>query len=451
MLINSVMQCGEHWLAEPGEAAAENSAVAAAEVADGSPQAFEISDIFIGRQPILDRKQELVAFELLFRSGRSAGAKVTGGFCATAQVVAYAFSEFGLQNALGPYRGFINIDKDLLMSDLLDVLPRKQVVLELLETVEINGDVIKRCEELRRLGYRLALDDVTEVNDRVKALLPLVDVVKIDLMQVDWAALPDIVNALKPWPLSLVAEKVDSRKQAERCMALGFQLFQGYYFARPEIIPGKRVEPSKMTLLGLLTLLLGDAELAEIELEFKRHPHLVYNLMRIVNSVACGLPKKIESLRHCIVVLGRSQLQKWVQLLLYTLGRPGGRLVSPLMQMAATRGKWMESLARGQRPGDRQYHDRAFMVGILSLLDALLGLQMSDLVSELNLADEAKAALLTRQGALGSLLLLIESKEANDLSAVSRMLRGVPDFTLARFTTTELEAAEWANGLGCAA
>ncbi len=327
----------------------------------------------------------------------------------------------------------------------------KQVVLELLETVEANDDVIKRCDELRRLGYRLALDDVTEVNDRVKALLPLVDVVKIDLMQIDWAALPDIVNALKPWPLSLVAEKVESKKHAERCMALGFQLFQGYYFAQPEIVSGKRAEPSEMTLLRLLALILGDAELAEIELEFKRHPHLVYNLMRIVNSAACGLPQKIDSLRQCIMILGRNQLQKWVQLLLYTLGRPGARLVSPLMLMAATRGKWMEALARGQRAGDVKYHDRAFMAGILSLLDALLGLQMSDVVSELNLADEVKSALLTRQGALGSLLLLIEKKEANDLSAVSCMLRDLPDFTPARFTTAELEAAAWANGLGRAA
>lgn len=446
MLINSVLQFDGREAGNPGMAQA-----ATVEVADACPWTSEISDIFLGRQPIIDRKQELVAFELLFRSGYGAGANAAGGIAATASVIANAFSELGIQNTLGPYRGFINIDSELLMSDLLGVLPCKQVVLELLETVEANDDVIKRCDELRRLGYRLALDDVTEVNDRVKALLPLVDVVKIDLMQIDWAALPDIVNALKPWPLSLVAEKVESKKHAERCMALGFQLFQGYYFAQPEIVSGKRAEPSEMALLRLLALILGDAELAEIELEFKRHPHLVYNLMRIVNSAACGLPQKIDSLRQCIMILGRNQLQKWVQLLQYTLGRPGARLVSPLMLMAATRGKWMEALARGQRAGDVKYHDRAFMAGILSLLDALLGLQMSDVVGELNLADEVKSALLTRQGALGSLLLLIEKKEANDLSAVSHMLRDLPDFTPARFTTAELEAAAWANGLGRAA
>lgn len=447
MLINSVLRFDDRGVCDAGAA----RAATAAETTDGSPQRSGIGDIFLGRQPIIDRKQELVAFELLFRSGYGAGTNAADSIAATASVIANAFSEFGIQNTLGPYRGFINIDSDLLMSDLLGVLPKKQVVLELLETVEAADDVIKRCDELRRLGYRLALDDVTEVNDRVKALLPLMDVVKIDLMHVDWAALPDIVNALKPWPLSLVAEKVDSRKQADRCMALGFQLFQGYYFARPETVSGKRAEPSRLALLRILALILGDAELAEIEAEFKRHPHLVYNLMRIVNSVACGLPRKIDSLRQCMMMLGRSQLQRWVQLLLYTVGRPGGRLVSPLMQMAATRGKWMETLAKGQCAGDRKYHDRAFMAGILSLLDALLGLQMSEIVGGLNLADEVKAALLERQGPLGSLLLLIEKKEANDMSAVSCMLRGLSCLTPAQFTAAELAAAGWANTLGRAA
>lgn len=448
MLINSVMRFGAHGERDSGSTQA---AAASEETAAGARKSSGCSDIFLGRQPITDRRQELVAFELLFRSGHSPAANVTDDFLATASVITNAFSEFGIQNILGAYRGFINIDSSLLMNDMIGLLPRDRTVLELLETVEASDDVIKRCGELRQRGYHLALDDVTKVDDRVKALLPLVDVVKIDLLHVDWAALPHIVNALKPWPLSLVAEKVDSRKQADRCMALGFQLFQGYYFAHPETVSGKRPDPSKMALLRLLALIVSDAELIEIERELKRHPGLVYNLLRIVNSVACGLSQKIDSLRQCIMVLGRNQLQRWLQLLLYTTGRSSGQLVGPLMQMAATRGRWMETLAGEQRANDRKYADSAFMVGILSLLDALFGLQMEEIVHELNLADEVKLALLARQGALGNLLVLIEKKETNDAAAVSGMLRDLSDLTPYKFTLAELEATGWANTISRAA
>ena len=403
--------------------------------------------IFVGRQPILDRKQELVAFELLFRSGKTPAANVTDDVGATASVIVNAIGELGLQNVLGRHQGFINVSAEMLMSDMIQLLPGTQVVLELLETVEIGDAVLRRCRELRHLGYRLAMDDVTEVDERVRALAPLVDMVKVDLKQVDEGALPGIVKALRPWPLSLVAEKVDSRGEAERCMALGFDLFQGYYFARPETVSGKRTDPSKAALLRLLALLSKDAEVAEIEGEFKHHPHLVYNLMRIVNSAAFGLPQKIDSPRQCIAVLGRNHLQRWVQLLLYTVGRRDGRPPGPLMQMAATRGKWMEILAVKQRPGDRRYHDCAFMVGILSLFDALLGLALPEIVNDLNLADEAKAALLARAGPLGSLLLLIEKKEVNDATGVAHMLHDSPYFTLGQFTAAELGAAGWADAV----
>ncbi|MFN7087311.1 MAG: EAL and HDOD domain-containing protein [Burkholderiales bacterium] len=448
MLINSVIRSGDDGVQDAGPA--QSSAAAGAAIPAGR-QSGGNDGIFLGRQPITDRSQELVAFELLFRTGHVADAGVTNDFLATASVIANAFSEFGIQNILGAHRGFINIDSSLLMSDVIGLLPRDRTVLELLETVEATDDVIGRCRELRQLGYRLALDDVTEVDERIKALLPLVDMVKIDLLQVDWAALPRVVDLLRSWPVSLVAEKVDSRRQAERCMALGFDLFQGYYFARPETVAGRRPDPSKTALLKLLALIAADVELFELERELKNHPGLVYNLLRIVNSVACGLSRKIDSLRQCVMVLGRSQLQKWVQLLLYTSAQSGGRLVSPLMQMAATRGKWMETLASAQRANDRRYADCAFLVGILSLLDALLGVEMGEIVEDLNLADEVTAALLARQGALGNLLLLIEKKETNDVAAVSGMLRELPHLTPGGLIAAELAAAGWADTLRLAA
>lgn len=405
--------------------------------------------IFVGRQPILDRNQDLVAFELLFRSGRAGSAHVTDDLSATANVIVNTIGELGLQNVLGRQKGFINIGAELLLSDVIALLPGEHVVLELLETVEASAPIIERCRELRQLGYRLALDDVTEVDDRVKAFLPLVDFVKLDLAHISWPALPGLVNALRP--RVILAEKVESRDQAVHCMTLGCELFQGYYFARPDVISGKRADTSRMALLRLLALFVKDADVRAIENEFKRYPSLVYRLLRLVNSVACGLLQKLDSPRQCIMVLGLSQLQRWVQLLLYTVDQSSGAGMNPLLHMAATRGKWMETLAVRERPAEAKYHDRAFMVGIFSLLDAVLGMPLVEAVSELNLPDDVRSALLTREGPLGHLLSLIESKERDDAQAVSAGLDGLPFLTIDQLSAAEMHAAGWANTVAQAA
>ncbi len=407
-----------------------------------------MQDIFLGRQPILDRNQSLVAFELLFRSGQTDAANVTDDVFATASVIVNAYGELGIQNVLGQRRGFINMNAELLMSDLVYLLPRNQVTLELLGSVEITGEVVRRCIELKQMGYQLALDNVTELNDQIKPLLSIVNAVKVDILRLEAEALPCVVKALQLWPVLLVAEKVDSAEQASDCMALGFHMFQGYYFAHPQIISGKRADPARLALLQLLTLIMGDSEATDIEQEFKHHPDLSYNLMRMVNSVACGLPQKISSINHGIVVLGRKQLRRWVQLLLYTAGRSGSSMVSPLIQMAATRGKLMELIAVVDLPRDKDYQDRAFMAGILSLLDALLGIPMRGVVDEMNAPDDVRLAVLERKGRLGRKLALIEAKEKNDVAAVQRILGELAFLGLGDLTTAELEAASWANRIG---
>ena len=269
-----------------------------------------MQEIFLGRQPILDRDQNLVAYELLFRSGHTTYAGVTDDASASASVIVDAYTELGLENVLGKQLGFINVNAELLMSDMIHLLPRKQVVLELLETIEITDEVVRRCGELRSMGYQLALDDVVEVTSPIKRLLPLVDLVKIDLLQTSAQALLQLISFLKSRPLLLLAEKVESVEQARHCMALGFDLFQGYHFARPQIIAGKRPDPSRLGLLRLLGLVTSDAETTDIEQELKHYPTLTFNLVRMVNSVACGLPHKIGSLNQVIMVLGRKQLQR---------------------------------------------------------------------------------------------------------------------------------------------
>jgi c-di-GMP-related signal transduction protein len=399
-------------------------------------------EIFLGRQPILDRDQRLVAYELLFRSGQVNASEVTDDLQATASVINHAFTEMGIQAVLGPHRGFINVSADMLHSDMIELLPREQVVLELLETIEINSDIVSRCHELREKGFSLALDDFV-FDEAYIPLLGIVDIVKIDLLLHGPDELRNAVQRLKQWPVKLLAEKVDSAEQAQYCMELGFDLFQGYYFAKPSILSVKRADPAHLSLMKLLGLVLGDAETHEIEQAFKQSPGLTYNLMRLVNSVAAGVGKKIGSVSQAILVLGRRQLQRWLQLSLFTL-QPGSRYPSPLMQLAASRGKFMEILAGKENP-DRDYRDEAFMTGILSLLDVLLGMPHEEIIAQLNLTENVRMALLRREGNLGRLLLLAEYVEQADRTSAAELLAKSPGLSLHDLTQAELEALAWVN------
>ena len=408
-----------------------------------------MQDIFIARQPIVDRKENLVAFELLFRSARSStesGVVEMDDTHATAQVLVNAFGEMGIADVLGTHRGFINLNAEILHSDLIELLPKQQVMLELLETITIDAAIVARCHQLKAKGFSLALDDVVELTDDIKPLLNIVEVVKVDLMLVDPVRLPALVKELKRYPVKLLAEKVENHEQARRYMEMGFDLFQGYHFARPEMLSGKRSDPSKMLLIRLLSMMLDDAENEEIEEAFKEHADLTYNLMRMVNSVGVGLTTKVSSLKQGLVVMGRQPLRRWVQLLLYA-SSTGNITDNPLMQLAATRGKLLELVAQEERPHEPDYADRAFMVGMLSLLDTLLNEPLPGILARMNLHDDVEAALLLHEGSLGELLTLCEKIEAGDIVAIQEKLRTRPGLTVDVLNKAQLEALGWANSI----
>lgn len=405
-----------------------------------------MQEFFLARQPIVDRAESLVAFELLFRSANRAESGVLDDTGATAQVVVNAFAEMGIAEVLGSNKGFINVDAIFLYSDLVEIFPRQQVVIELLETISITEKVIERCRELKAKGYTLAVDDVVELDEGVRSLLGIVDIVKLDLMAIDAGRLPGIVKELKRYPVKLLAEKVEDRQQVKDCIEMGFDLFQGYYFARPEMLSGKRANPSKMALLNIFSMMARGAENNEIEDAFKPHADLTYNLMRMVNSPGAGLSTKISSLKQGLMVLGREPLKRWVQLLLYaSTGETGG--VSPLMQLAATRAKFMELVVQQERPGSRDYADLAFMVGMLSLLESLLGEPMPGILARMSLQEDVEAALLRREGELGRLLNHCERLEAGELAAIEEELRAHPSLTVDSLNKALLEAMVWANSV----
>lgn len=401
-------------------------------------------EIFLGRQPILDRKHGLCAYELLFRSSSQNSAMVEDNLVASARVISHAFTDLGLEQALGPYKGFVNCDASLLLSDVLEILPADKIVLEVLETVEITPTIVERCKELKARGFTLALDDFVNFEEKFRPMLELVDIVKIDLPQLKPGELKTVVQKLKPWPIKLLAEKVDSRQLADECLELGFTYFQGFYFARPTIVAGRKLGHSQLALMHLLSLVMEDADTMELEAVFKHEPGLTVNLMRLTNSVATGCRVHVTSLRHAISVLGRRQLQRWLQLLLYTTSASG--TMSPLMVMAATRGRLMELLAE-QTGGNREMVDQGFMTGILSLMPALMSAPMEEILKNINLAPAVHGALQEGKGSLGAMLRLVEALESGDGAAAHAELKNLPGITNAIVNANLTEALRWANNI----
>lgn len=404
-------------------------------------------EILLGRQPILDRTEDLYGFELLFRSWASGNGALGQDAPSTAAVILNAFTELGLQRVLGRHKGFINLTAEDLLSDMTELLPKDQVVLEVLETVQVDDEIVRRCAELKRMGFGLALDDVTDLDLLNPSLLAMVDVVKLDVLAIGFEALPDVARRLARHDVDVLAEKVEERLQFERCLKLGCDLFQGYYFARPQILHGKRVPPSTLNLLRLLALVASDADTHVLEEGIKREPHLAYNLLRMVNSVVVGLPHRIGSLRHCITLLGRRQIQRFVQLLVYNSVPESGAAGRPLMHLAATRGKLLELVAAIERPDDAEYQERAFMTGILSLLDTLLAVPFAEIAQSLSLEDGIQQALVARRGELGRLLCVAERLEDGDDAALTDLLEGIDGLERNALSQAEVEAIGWASAV----
>lgn len=408
---------------------------------------LEQTEIFLGRQPILDLGQNIVAYELLFRSGHNLTADVTDDVLATATVITNTVSHFGIEHVLDRQTGFINVSYDLLMSDVLELLPRDRMVLEILETVKIDERSIRRCRELKANGFRLALDDF-EYSSAYDPLFEVIDIVKFDMVQLEPRQIERSLQRLRRWPhIQLLAEKVEDVEQFQRCRDWGFTLFQGYFFAHPAILSGRKAHPNQLTLMRVMSQVMSNVEIKEIETTFKESPNLTFGLLRLVNSVGMNMHHKIGSLHQALVVLGHRQLQRWVQLLLYAQG--GNTASNPLMQLAATRAKTMELLS--QRHPDKRHatedaRDSAFMTGILSLVDAVLGMKLEDILTQLNLIDEVKLAVLRREGFLGEMLAVMEKVEAGDFAAVSALLAQL-GLTPADLSRAELDAMQWVSSL----
>ncbi len=379
----------------------------------------------IGRQPILDRKERLFGYELLFRTTEENEANVLDAGRATANVIINTISSFGVVELLGGRKGFINVDLDMLLDEALELLPREHVVIELLESIEPTPEVVERCIALKEAGFTLALED-HEYSESFAALYAIIDIVKIDLFVTPLETLPEILEHLRKYPCKWLAEKVESVEEFAACHAMGFDYFQGYYFARPDILQKKKMAEDATTLLKLLRLLADEASIEVIEQTFRSSPTMTYKLLMLVNSVAFGFRQKIQGVRHAIALTGRQQIKRWVQLALFAADGDDS-FDHPLVDMAATRAGLMEQMtyAHPQLQFDNESPERAYMAGILSLLESIYDVAIEEIIVNLNLNDEVAAALLHHSGHYGRLLSVMEHLENFDMDSASAELTSI--------------------------
>lgn len=381
--------------------------------------AMQGSNLFLGRQPILDRHQATLGYEFHFQQMDVEQGKALPAAMATAEMVCGAFAELGLSKALGKQLAFIPVDEEFLCNELIQVLPAEQVVLVV--KPEVSAAAIERCRELRSAGYTLAIEGCDGLN--CGPLLNLASYAKLDIDGCDETQLAATVSQLRVLPIKLIAGKVETPDTHALAERLGFNGYQGYYFARPVLVSGRKLSVATQTLLRLITLLNQDADTSKLEAVMKGEPGLVANLLRLSNAVGIiGVGAKTSSVRHAIALLGRDQLKRWLRLLMFA--HPDGRGIrsNPLMQLAALRGHFLELLVKRCYPARPQMADPAFIVGLMSVMPAALEMPMSEILEQITVSDEVRAALEDRSGQLGQLLELVEHYDNNNIDGAAAML-----------------------------
>ncbi len=399
---------------------------------------------FIGRQPIVDLQQKIIGYELLFRhSADASSAEITDDLQAGTNVLVNTFSNMDANWLLGDKLAFINIAAPMLESDFLELLPAQRVVLELIESVEATPELLARIKDLRQLGFRFALDDFDHrpINSE---LLPIADFIKVDIHELGLERTATLARSLQSnTSAKLIAEKVETRTEYKQCKELGFHYFQGYYFAHPETLSAKIINPAHATVLSLLNKVRNNADVKEIETGFKADVALSFKLLRYINSVGFGLSCEIQSIRHALAILGYQQLYRWLTLLLATAGNDS--TPPALMKTAITRGRLTELL--GQDYMEKSDRDNLFIVGIFSLLDAMLEMPMDDILEKLYLPETICDALLNRQGVYGPFLALTEACENSDPKRIGELADSMA-MDPEKINKAHMEALAWVEQLG---
>jgi c-di-GMP phosphodiesterase len=394
-----------------------------------------MTDFIIGRQPILDRKLNIFAYEILFRGKDFDLSDKDEATEATNQVITDSILEIGLNDLVGHHKAFINFTKQNLLERTPLNLPNDRIVIEVLENISIDLKIINALREFSRQGYIIALDDFV-FSDAWKPLIELANIIKLDVLAMGESKTRDIVKKLKPYKIDLLAEKVETQEDYHYLHELGFDYFQGFFFSKPNIVPGKRLGVNQKAAIRLLAIVNDPAVgLDELSETISQDMVLSYKLLRYINSAFFSFPGNIQSIQHAITYLGLTEIKRWSNIL--TLASLSSKPLATL-QNSLIRGKMCEQL--GDLAGDET--ENFFLVGMLSCLDSLLDMPLEDAMKQLPLASDILSAILHKQGLAGEALECVMNYEH---WTISGMAYGNLDQTLIR--QAYIQSINWAENV----
>ncbi|MFY8349899.1 EAL and HDOD domain-containing protein [Pseudoalteromonas sp. SSM20] len=396
---------------------------------------------YAARQPILNRNKELIGYELLFRDSLENVFPNINEDEATSRLIEGSQLSLGLEDMTGDKPAFINFTLETLVKGYAKTLGTKEVVVEILETVQPGKRLLAAVKELKEMGYTIALDDYKHA-PVWRHFYPFVDIIKIDWLDTSIEQIKEIIEQTKDFPsIQFLAEKVETPEQFEQAMELGFHYFQGFFFAKPEVVQSRALAPNEMTLAELLYQTSSpEMDLKKVTEVFERDVNLSYKLLRYSNSAAFKRRAEISTIKQALVVLGVEELKRFLSVLF--TAQVASDKPPELMRLCLTRAKFAELLS--EQAGQYQESSKAFLTGMLSLIDGILDQSMESILEKLPLSEEIKLAILKREGRLAEYLGLVEAyekakwNEANDIQAQLKL-------NADEIPTAYHDALQWAN------
>ena len=396
-------------------------------------------DVFVARQPIFDRNRNIYGYELLFRGGMENVFPLIDGSTATSKLLSSSFFSVGIHQLAGGKRVFINFTRRLLVEKIPGMFPPETLVVEILENIPADTAVVDACRELHKAGYMLALDDFVW-QENLQELVALADIIKIDFRSAGEEEIGAMLEQIGGDSKRLLAEKIETHEEFSRAVEMGFALFQGYFFSRPEIIIGKDISSLKMNMLQIiLEVNKPEFDVRELEKIINRDLSLSYKLLRYINSAFFRRVKEISSIRQAIILLGEREVRRFVSFVAaseLSTDKP-----NELLRTSITRARFCESLCGRDAPAQASKH---FLVGLFSLIDAMLDNTMEKLLEALPLSEEIKSALVDNQGPLAEYLDLVTDYERGLWDSCLRRIHAL-GLDPARVIDGYVAAIEWAQ------
>lgn len=403
------------------------------------------NNIYLGRQAILDRHNEVYAYEILFRSSNENKANFTSNVEATSTVMHYAFSAIGLDKTLGDTFGLINIDERMLHDDIITLLPSDKIGIELLGPIKNENATLARIKKLKKQGFKISWDNLTTMEE-VRAFLPYLDFVKIECAHIQPKELITVVKTLKLYPhIKITAKKVENKIFADMLFNLGFDLFQGFYYSKPEILETQQITPSDDVIAKILHLVDNNATTKQIIDTLKESMSLCISLLLLVNSIALKKDEPIYSLIQAVDTLGKEHLKRWLQIFLLSSSKKQHPELDNLLKLAISRGIFIERMAKSVG-GNEADQAAGYMTGMLSLVDVIMGIPLEQLLKKLPLDEVVIEALTERKNILGQFLNVVERMENDDDITLTPELTALfPELTEQLLAKIQSDSLRWAN------